>query len=484
MRNLYLLLLIGIGTSLMQAQSENDALRYSFLTHGGTARYIGMSGAFGALGADFSSISTNPAGVGSFRSNSIMFSPIYQMNSTEADYKDKTSSTDKISLNLNNAGLVINLNSSGSDGTGWKNIAVGFGYNKLKSFNQDVAISGFNRNSSRLDQFMLNSDGLDTDKLYSAEYAIYDVYLIDRIPNNPDMLYTHPYYGKYYINQKKKTSTKGGVGEYVIAFGGNYNDVVQIGISMGIQNVRYTEKSIFSESSDSTDLRGFEFTENLNTKGAGINFKLGMIYRPVEFIRIGAAFHSPTFFTLTDIYSYQASSDFRTPDSNGNSSYESDGDGEMDYNYEIYTPMRIVGSAALVFPKIGILSADYEFTKYNKARLRADDYDFIKENNTIKEIYQTGHNVRLGAEIRLSPLYLRGGVSYYGSPDKQGYISDIKSFSAGAGVRTKQFFADFGYTQSLNSVNSRLYEYESGGEERANLKFNNSMAVVTFGFVF
>ncbi len=35
------------------AQSDEDALRYSQLTFGGTARYVGLGGAFGALGADF-----------------------------------------------------------------------------------------------------------------------------------------------------------------------------------------------------------------------------------------------------------------------------------------------------------------------------------------------------------------------------------------------------------------------------------------------
>ena len=37
----------------------------------GTARYVGMGGAMEALGADISTIATNPAGIGLFRSSSV-----------------------------------------------------------------------------------------------------------------------------------------------------------------------------------------------------------------------------------------------------------------------------------------------------------------------------------------------------------------------------------------------------------------------------
>ena len=40
----------------------------------GTARYVGMGGAMDALGADISTIGTNPAGIGLFRSSSVSLS--------------------------------------------------------------------------------------------------------------------------------------------------------------------------------------------------------------------------------------------------------------------------------------------------------------------------------------------------------------------------------------------------------------------------
>ena len=52
-----------------KAQNDGDALRYSLIGFGGTARYISMGGAFGAIGADFSTLSTNPAGIGAYMKN-------------------------------------------------------------------------------------------------------------------------------------------------------------------------------------------------------------------------------------------------------------------------------------------------------------------------------------------------------------------------------------------------------------------------------
>jgi long-subunit fatty acid transport protein len=272
------------------------------------------------------------------------------------------------------------------------------------------------------------------------------------------------------------------VGEYVFAIGGNYNNVFQIGVSMGLQNIHYTENSTFTEASDSTELSSYNYTEKLETKGTGFNLKLGMIYRPTEFLRIGAAFHTPTFFSLKDVFSYEINSHFRTPD-NGETDYASDGGGENEYSYELYTPMRLVVSTALVFAKIGIISADYEFLNYSKARLRAEDYDFEFENNRINSMYSNGHNLRLGAEIKLAPVYLRGGISYYGSPDNNNSFSEIKSYSFGIGLRTRNVFVDFGFNHSYNENLYRMYDYEDGSQF-SKLSFNEDLICFTLGYVF
>ena len=51
---------------MINAQSLQDALRYSRPEQSGTARYMSMGGAFNALGGDFSAINDNPAAGGVF----------------------------------------------------------------------------------------------------------------------------------------------------------------------------------------------------------------------------------------------------------------------------------------------------------------------------------------------------------------------------------------------------------------------------------
>lgn len=63
MKKILLSLFLGsITLSIAQETTTNDALRYATSNLTGTARFRGMSGAFGAVGGDLSAISVNPAG--------------------------------------------------------------------------------------------------------------------------------------------------------------------------------------------------------------------------------------------------------------------------------------------------------------------------------------------------------------------------------------------------------------------------------------
>ena len=61
----------------------------------GTARYVGMGGAMEALGADISTISTNPAGIGMFRRSQVSLSAglVSQANAAKSAYNDATNAS-------------------------------------------------------------------------------------------------------------------------------------------------------------------------------------------------------------------------------------------------------------------------------------------------------------------------------------------------------------------------------------------------------
>ncbi len=258
------------------------------------------------------------------------------------------------------------------------------------------------------------------------------------------------------------------MGEFVFTIGGTYAHKLQLGASVGANFVRYINKSEYTESSDSTDLESYTFGENIQTTGTGYNIKLGVIYSPIQSLRFGFAFHSPTFYQLKDVFSYSMESKWRTPDADGKTSYYYDtenfndnGTTENEFTYTLITPMRFVGSMAFVVGRYGILSADYEYINYSQARLRAIEDNFAEQNDRIKTQYNSNHNIRLGAEVRLAPFYLRGGASYYGSPYSTGFMDkgSVTSFSAGLGFKAQKFYMDIAFNRSEYARDYKMFDY-------------------------
>jgi len=481
----FVIILLLISSVNFFAQNETDALRYSYLTHGGTSRYVGMSGAFSALGADFSVLSTNPAGIGMFKKSRFVFSPgVISTNST-TNYLNENTSDELISANINSLGLILNIKSYEEDETGWRTVAFGVGYNHLKNFSDDITIEGVNNNSSLLDLFMLNSDGYHPEDLGDIEWMAFDTYATDTLENS-DYTYINPLFLENYgEHQKKVIKTKGGIGEWVFSLGGNYQNIIQIGATFGIQNIRFSSVTEHTETTESSDFENFKYIENLETQGTGYNFKFGMIYRPVNFLRVALAFHTPTFYTLSDVYSYSMQTNWRSADVDGNTQYNATA-GEYDYYYEFYSPHRTVAGIALILSRIAIISADYEYLNYGKARFRADDYEFEDENNRISEAFNDGHNFRVGTEIRLAPIYLRGGVSYYSSATSATYDANgsVKAYSLGIGLKTMNTYIDFAFNHSFTNQDYLMYEYDPGMYESAKLNLVEDLISITFGYKF
>jgi len=78
-----------------KAQYAEDALRFSRNYFGGTSRMLGLAGAQQALGADISSISGNPAGLGFYRRNDFSISPTLRFSETQSTFGAKTYSDNR-----------------------------------------------------------------------------------------------------------------------------------------------------------------------------------------------------------------------------------------------------------------------------------------------------------------------------------------------------------------------------------------------------
>jgi hypothetical protein len=455
-------LLVVAGTML--AQNETDALRYSQLGFGGTARYSSMGGSFGALGADFSTLSSNPAGIGVYRRSELTFSPGFMYQSATSTYTGMSADDQKAKLTMNNAGLVYahNLDREGNS-TGWKFIQFGFGVNRLANYNSQTTTTGVS-SGSIMDQFKSQALGNAPANLdqFGAQLA-YNTYLIDTVAGaghgSPSTSYYEAINTNDKVNQTRTVNTGGSYNEMVITLGGNYNNKFFLGGTIGVPIINYTENSSYVETSvpgNTSTFSSLTYNNNLTTSGSGFNFKLGAIYKPVEFLRVGLAVHSKTWLSLHDSYDADMTAAYTGADQGLSGQWFSP---NGSYNYSITTPGRIIGSVAGILGKMAVVNVDYESVDYSQARLSsADAGTFSEANANAKANFTRASIIRVGGEVKLKPLALRLGYAYYQSPYKTSGNDDTRnSFTGGIGFHHKKVFLDMAYILTLSNTKSYLY---------------------------
>lgn len=482
------------------AQNEYDALRYSRYYFGGTARVASMAGAFGALGGDFGSLSINPAGVGVFRSTEFTLTPVLSFDRTDARYLGTSLSDNKTQFVLGNLGFVSTKKTSSE--SGFVSVSYGIGYNRLNNFNRNTFMqarmpevtpgvsterpeNGGSASSSYLDNFVnygndageFNPDNLDPYYEQLAWYAdliYYDSVLLSYRNDVNDVGY-----GQF---QKQTVNEHGGLGEFVFGIGANYNDVLYLGATMGIHQLRFHQYiSTFEEDDlDKSDyFNSFTFDEDLDVYGTGFTAKFGLIFRPVSFVRVGAAFHIPTFYRIREEFVTDLSGTFDLE------SATSERSPVNTFKYWLRTPYRAIGSVAFQIPKIATINVDYELTDYSIMNFDSDyPEDFVDVNQSMKEIYKLTSNLRAGAEVVIKPVYIRGGFAFYGSPyenEVPGISTYTLLYTGGLGLRTEKFFFDIGGTIRTNELKYELYEEDAYGAIISGRKTN---IIATLGFRF
>ena len=478
------------ATTAVIAQNEVDALRFSRLQYGGSARYWGLGGAYGAVGADFSALSTNPAGMGLFKRSEISFTPTFTGAKSSATFYGTTTDDSKSSFNIGNLGVVFVIdNPNSNSGSDWKNFQFGFGYNRLANFNSRYLIKGTNTKSSLLGKYKEWADGNAPDNLnaYDTKLA-FDANLLYRpdLTRNiysADVLDPINFPG---IDQMKTISTTGYMGETVFSGSGNYQDKIYFGASLGILSLRYDETTNYTESDKANRIpavKGVKFNsfdkyESLLLRGTGYNLKLGVIVRAADWLRLGAAVHTPALFSKVN-YDYNTSiASYLTPTNYGSTQAAT----VYSTTFDLTTPLKLIGSAAFIIGKSGLISVDYEMVDYSKARFQPS-VDYTLENQRIKDKYQSTSNIRVGGEYRVGQISLRGGYGIFGSPYKSN-VNDGKGTlaSLGIGYRTADYYVDCAYTNYKMAEDYYLY----GGDpaNSASLKSTTNMFMVTFGLKF
>ena len=474
--------IIALSSITLLAQNEIDALRFSKDSPLGTARFSSMGGAFGSLGGEFSGLSLNPAGIGMYQFSEFSFTPNLSLNNTTTYYGSKETNY-KSALQIGNIGLVF---SSPRENSEWRRLNIAIGWNQLANYNSNIKIQGENNNSSLADNILAVSQGNsidDLNTLYSA--PAFWTNLIDLADNSVDTTtnwyaqdngnYISNIKGNSSKNQTKRINSSGGKNEFIFSFGGSFNEQLYLGATIGIPTLDYYEKSTYSETDFDTiinGLQGFDFQEELSVYGAGLNLKIGAILRVSENLKLGAALHTPTAYSIEETYSTSLTTHF-TEESfteRSNSNY---------FEYDLITPWKAILSASSLINNNIILSADYEIVDYSFANMSSSQYTFTDENNIIQELYTKTSNIRLGAEINVKPFVIRAGYSKYGSAFTSKDYSK-ENYSFGLGINNGGYFFDASYILSQGNGEQLLY-----GEDYINpisIVNTNHSLVFTIGF--
>lgn len=432
------------------SQNENDALRYSMIQFGGTARFVGMAGSMGALGADASCASTNPAGYGRFTRSEFSLGLNYLDAGSKVSFNGTESQAGRGNFNVSQFALIGAFKPSYSED--WKQIQFGVSYERYALFHNRISINGEN-NSSLLDAFVGEANGV-AEQYLLADRPFYSgpaywAYLIDPLDTIANTYISAIPDGR--VEQTRTIDRKGSIGETNFTLSGNYLDKLYFGGSLGFPKIRYTEKYDHEERplDTSNALNSFTFSESLVTGGLGINFKVGIIFQPVEWLRLGLALHTASAFGLSDRWSTSVSSDFKGGENPDYQEYSVLGS----YNYRLRTPGRAIFSLGIILLKQGSISVDYERVNYSNSKMRPDRFDlagysFNEENQAIKNSFRSASNLRIGAEWRIKPIYLRAGYALYGQPYKSGIVLTEPQrtlITGGIGYRNRIFYVDLAY---------------------------------------
>lgn len=484
------------GTLPMAAQETYENANIATQDLNGTARYVGMGGAMDALGADISTIGTNPAGIGLFRKSQVnaSFGFVSQSDVSNSSFVNKTN------MSFDQVGIVL---ATRTNSRSYLNVA--FNYHKSRNFDQILEASGRLQNASQnklsyikgyngLFELKTNNNGMlvaDEGTFSQVDYLHYNTVL----PDGDELTYINC--DQYDMNR----SSNGYIGEYDFNISGNINNRVYLGFTFGIHDVHYNSYVDYLESAAG----GFSsnLVDERRITGTGFDFKAGIIVRPVEEspFRFGLSVASPIFYDLESANS----TSLMTNDGNRTSISEV-------YEFRMNTPWKFGVSLGHTFDNMLAIGAGYEYADYATIDNRYKDggyydgYDWHETSSSdhvmnadTKANLKGVHTFKVGAElkpdanmaIRLGYNYVSAAYKtdayraqslntdgvYYSSTTDYTNWKDTHRITCGFGYQIGKFNVDLAYQfSSTNGEHYPFMSYYAGANEPAE---NDNIADMT-----
>lgn len=446
-------IVLCLCSAMAMAQETYESAQLATEDLNGTARYIGMGGAMEALGADISTMGTNPAGIGMFRRSWIGVSGGATMQSGQGNNNamaGMSTSNGKSNADMNQAGFIYSNKFSYNS-----HFNLGFNYHKSRNFNQIISaansLDGLSSSNKMSWMRRYNYNDYKADNTYptninSAGITLLDYYNI-RSVNDP----IYDQFGDkeiYYWNANNYNAFRensGYISEFDFNFSANFNDRVYIGLTFGLKDVNYKSEYSYMETlldgPQGTPHGTYSFNENRKISGTGFDVKFGAIIRPSEYspFRFGLYIHTPTWYDLTcestlNVSTHAKIASGETLDGPMRKYNTSNVSNSFRYDYKIVTPWKFGASVGHTFGKMVAIGATYEYADYSSLKNRIKTgrvinsyYDgwgvYTNSYNTYSnDIQMNNHTektlrgvslVKVGIEVKPSQLIaLRAGYNY------------------------------------------------------------------------
>lgn len=346
-RYLYILLSMFI----CQLSAAQDAQRFFERSIMGTARYVGMGGAMTAIGGDPTAVMDNPAGLGLYRRNEIAMTIDETIDRTQQlDSRDSYQRERFMVPNV--AGIMAWGSPNKQRGMIFNNFM--FSYNRLASFNRDIVTQGTQlgmveticQMTNGLSEIYLQNTPWDDEEVAWLSILGYDTYLINPTTNDQWTPVDN------FTNGSLSISESGNYDQYIFSWASNINNQWYVGLSLNVPTLSYTKNISILETNriNSAELKSMYYVS-----GVGVSGSIGLIYRPIRSLRIGASFHTPTVLGL----SVQTEGDmYSTVD---NLQYETLTPASGVQTSEIVSPLRTSFSVAGQIGNEALISLQYDY---------------------------------------------------------------------------------------------------------------------------
>lgn len=381
-----LLLILFLAYCLLPIAHSQDVQRFAERQIIGTARYVGMGGAMTAIGGDPSAVQDNPAGLGLYRRGEIMLTVDGTIDQTCQNDSRDVYQRARFALPQVSAVWAWG-NPSKQRGMIYNNFM--FSIQRLANYNRDVLVEGVGmgmveticeKTNGLAEEFLIDMPWNDEEVGWLSILG-YEGYLIDPVVDNQWIPAVD------FSSGTLSVSETGSADQYTLSWAGNISNQWYVGLSLNIPTITYTKRTSLLETSrnNSAELKSMYYASGIGVSGA-----VGLIYRPIQSLRIGASLQTPTVMQLSvqtegDMYSTIAGQkyDVLTPSSGS-------------INTEIYAPLRTSFSVAGQMGNNALIAVQYDYAH------SADMEDV--------------HTLRIGAEAQAyRGLFINAGYVYESS---------------------------------------------------------------------